>query len=78
MRYANFIKVSAQSIGDSADFFFISNHNPTSIPVLNIVQTKVAYPIFVLIYITAFFIVSSITWCVTLGIRRLTSKKKEE
>ena len=78
MRYANFIKISAQSIGDSADFFFISNHNPTSIPVLNIIQTKVAYPIFVLIYITAFFAVSSITWCFTFSIRRLTTKKKEE
>ena len=78
IRYANFIKISAQSIGDSADFFFISNHNATSIPVLNIIQTKVAYPIFVLIYITAFFAVSSITWCVTFSIRRLTTKKKEE
>ncbi len=74
--YANFIKVSAESVGDSADFFFISNHNPTSIPVLKIIQPKVPYPIFVLIYICAFFAVSSITWSVTFGIRRLTTRKK--
>ncbi len=73
--YGNFIKASAKSIGDSADFFFISNHNPTSIPVLNLIQPKVPYPVFVIIYIGGFFAISSITWSVTYGIRKLVDRK---
>ncbi len=76
--YANFIKADAKSIGDSADFFFISNHNPTSIPVLNIIQPNVPYPVFVIIYIGGFFAISSITWSVSFGIRKLVENKNNK
>lgn len=76
--YAYFIKVSRKSIGDSADFFFISNHNPTSIPVLKNIQQKVCYPIFVIIYIIGFFAISSITWGITFSIRKILERKNNE
>lgn len=75
-----FIKVNEKSVGDAADFFFISNHNPTSIPILNLIQPHVPYPIFVLIYMSGFFAVSSLTWSVTFGVRKLVDhiNKKEQ
>ncbi len=74
-----FIKISAKSVDDSADFFFISNHNPTSIPILNLIQPNVPYPVFVLIYISGFFAISSLTWSVVFGVRQLAEhiNKKE-
>ena len=75
-----FIKVNEKSVGDAADFFFISNHNPTSIPILNLIQPHVPYPIFVLIYMSGFFAVSSLTWSATFGVRKLVDhiNKKEQ
>ena len=75
-----FIKVSVESEDDSADFFFISKHNTTSIPILNLIQPNVPYPVFVLIYISGFFAISSLTWGATFGIRKLVDciNKKEE
>lgn len=77
--YANFIKLKAESTSDSADFFFISKHHNTPIPVLNLIQPHVPYPVFILIYIAGFFGISSITWSITYGIRKLveTEKKKK-
>ncbi len=69
--FGSFIKASAQSIGDSADFFFISNHNPTSIPVLNLIQPKVPYPVFISIYVIGFFGVSSLAWSAAFGVRKI-------
>ena len=76
--YGYFIKASAKSVGDSADFFFISKHNLTSIPILNKIQPHVPYPIFILLYIGGFFGISSLTWSITFGIRKLVEYKKKK
>ena len=77
-QFGTFIKAHAKSLGDSADFFFISNHNLTPIPVLNLIQPHVPYPVFVLIYISGFFGISSATWGVTFGIRKLVENKNKK
>lgn len=73
----DFIDGDMLSEGDAANFFFISNHCETPIPVLNLIQPKVPYPVFVLIYIGGFFTVSSAIWGATYGIRKLTTKKEQ-
>ncbi len=75
--YGYFIKAHAESIGDSADFFFISNHNLTSIPILNLIQPNVPYPVFILIYISGFFGISSLTWSICYGVRKLVDSKRK-
>ena len=77
-QFGTFIKAHAESLGDSADFFFISNHNTTPIPVLNLIQPHVPYTVFVLIYINGFFGISSATWGVTFGIRKIVENKNKK
>lgn len=76
--FGYFIKAHASSIGDSADFFFISNHNLTSIPILNLIQPNVPYPIFILIYISGFFGISSLAWSIAFGVRKLIENKNKK
>ena len=74
--WIDFIDGSVLSEGDSANFFFISNHCPTPIPVLNLIQPVVPYPVFCLIYIGGFLSISSGIWGLTYGIQKLIPNKE--
>lgn len=76
MILADFIDGHVASEGDSANFFFISNHCKTPIPVLDLIQPHVPYPIFVLLYLGGFLAISSATFGVTYLINKITDKKE--
>ena len=72
--FADFIDGHVLSDGDSANFFFISNHCETPIPLLNLVQPHVPYVGCVLIYVAGFFGLSSAAWGLTYLSKKLTKK----
>lgn len=72
--FADFIDGHVLSDGDSANFFFISNHCETPIPLLNLVQPHVPYVVFVLIYVAGFFGLSSAAWGLAYLSRKLAKK----
>ena len=72
--FADFIDGHVLSDGDSANFFFISNHCETPIPLLNLVQPHVPYVVFVLIYVAGFFGLSSAAWGLAYLSKKLTKK----
>lgn len=59
---SDFIKVEIKREGDSANYFFISNHYKTPIPVLDKIQDSTPYPTYVVVYILGFFILSCLPW----------------
>lgn len=65
-----FIIAKMERNGDSANYFFISSHYPSTIPGLDFVQKYVPYPIFVITYIISFFVVSSLVWSVCHFVRK--------
>ena len=72
----DFVLATCEREGDAANFFFISNHIETPIPVLNLIQPHVPYVVFILIYQVSFYAISSGIWGVSHLIRKLD--KKEE
>lgn len=71
-----FVIATMDRYGDSANYFFISSHYPTPIPVLSIIQKHVPYPVFVLTYIISFFGISSLVWCICHLVRKIPKKKE--
>lgn len=61
---------------DSFPMFFISRHYPTLLPVLGLVQENCPYPVFVAVYILAFFAASCLLWLVVHGVRALFARRQ--
>ena len=66
----SFVKASVEREGDSANFFFISNHYDTPIPVLATMQHAVPYPVFIAIYMVSVVALASGIWGVVFLCRR--------
>ena len=66
-REGSFILFTLEGIdrsGDSVNFFFISNHSETPIPVLSSIQKVAPYPVFILCYVVGFIAVTSLLWLI--------------
>ncbi len=74
----DFINVKVAREGDAANFFFISKHCKTSIPVLDIVQENAPYVVFVLVYLISFFGVANGAWGIAKLVRVILDKNKKE
>ncbi|MBQ2053189.1 MAG: hypothetical protein II494_05885, partial [Bacilli bacterium] len=74
----DFINVKVAREGDAANFFFISKHCKTSIPVLDIVQENAPYVVFVLVYLVSFFGVANGAWGIAKLVRVILDKNKKE
>ncbi|MGN1200775.1 MAG: hypothetical protein ACI4R8_00725 [Candidatus Caccovivens sp.] len=72
--HLNFVSCYVEREGDYANFFFISNHSESNIPILNIVQKVVPYPVFVIIYLAGFFSISSLVFLCVYIIRKIIAK----
>ena len=73
----DFIKVTVEREGDAANFFFVSNHCPTSIPVLDLIQPHVHYVLFILIYQASLFAVGNGVWGIA-HLIRIVRKQSEQ
>ena len=70
-----FIKTTVEREGDSVNFFFVSNHSQTPVPVLTDIQNAVPYPVFIVIYTLLVFAGASVVWGATFGLRRIGKRK---
>ena len=59
---------------------YISPYYDCPLPILGTLKEQVPYPVFLLLYVTAFALGISILWCAVFGIRKLVEKinKKKE
>lgn len=73
--HLNFVSCHSEREGDYANFFFISNHAESNIPILNMIQKVVPYPVFVLTYLAGFFLISSLVFLIVYVIRKIIAKK---
>lgn len=73
-QHLNFVSCHSEREGDYANFFFISNHTESNIPILNIVQKVAPYPVFVITYLAGFFLISSLVFLCVYVIRKIIAK----
>ena len=66
----------ANGIDETFNMFFISPYFPCTLPVLSSIYTAVPYPVFLLLYISAFLIGGGIVYLAAMGTRALVTKKK--
>ena len=66
----------ANGIDETFNMFFISPYFPCTLPVLSSIYAAVPYPVFLLLYISAFLIGGGIVYLAAMGTRALVTKKK--
>ncbi len=57
------------------NMFFISPYHDCTLPVLSAIYPKVPYPVFLLIYLVGFAVISALIYAIEKGIVALTSKR---
>ena len=68
----------ASGLSETFNMFYISRHYNCTLPVLSAIYPNVPYPVFLLIYLLGFVIVSSIMYFAQYGIIKLVQKKKSK
>ena len=68
----------ASDLSETFNMFYISRHYNCTLPVLSAIYPNVPYPVFLLIYLLGFVIVSSIMYFAQYGIIKLVQKKKSK
>ena len=63
------------NIDGGLDMFFISPFHVSSLPVFNIIYTKVPYIVFLFIYLLSFFLGGTIMYGIAKGIKKLLERK---
>lgn len=61
--------------GETFNMFYISPYFNSSLPVFDMIQPKVPYLFYLLVYIVALLLGASLIWCVAKLIQRATAKK---
>ena len=74
--HLGFIDLQIEHSGDYANFFFVSNHDETNIPGLDIIQKHAPYPVFVTSYLLSVFVISSLVFYFVKFVRRIVNKKQ--
>ena len=70
-----YIFFTANGLDDTFNMFFISRHFPCTLPILSTVYELVPYPVFLLIYLLGFALVSALLFGIEKGILALFMKK---
>lgn len=70
-----YIFFTANGLDDTFNMFFISRHFPCTLPILSTVYEMVPYPVFLLIYLLGFALVSALLFGIEKGILALFMKK---
>ncbi len=61
--------------GETFNMFYISPYFVSSLPVFDLIQQSVPFPVFLLIYLAAFFLGSGVVFLAAAGVRRLAAGK---
>jgi hypothetical protein len=65
-------------LGDETfNMFYISPYFISSLPVFDVIQQKVPFAVFLLLYLIAIFLGASLVWLIARGVGRLTAGKKQ-
>ena len=73
-----YIFFTANGLDDTFNMFFISRHFPCTLPILSTVYELVPYPVFLLIYLLGFALVSALLFGIEKGILALVMRKKHD
>ena len=73
-----YIFFTANGLDDTFNMFFISRHVPCTLPILSTVYELVPYPVFLLIYLLGFALVSALLFGIEKGILALVMRKKHD
>ena len=68
--------LTAKGTPGEFNMFFISRHYPCTLPVLSDIYTKVSYPLFLLIYVVGFAVVSALIYGLEKGILAWIYRRK--
>lgn len=64
--------------GETYNMFYISPYFPSSLPVFDMIQSKVPFPVFLLLYLIAIFLGAAVVYLIARLIRRIAAKHTEK